>query len=108
MFYNLLPQRHHWMDKQHEVSEFVINETFGVPGVGTMVAGTVKCMLDCGELPRTVAGHTGIRSARGVAQCDQGTLGSSDPPWSSAPHTCLHADVSRTHIVAHVVQKFKS
>ncbi|GIL71540.1 hypothetical protein Vretifemale_1902 [Volvox reticuliferus] len=42
MFYNLLPQRHRWVDKQGELAEFVIDETFGVPGVGTVVAGTVK------------------------------------------------------------------
>lgn len=42
MFYNLLPQRHRWVDKQREMAEFVIDETFGVPGVGTVVAGTVK------------------------------------------------------------------
>ncbi|GLC37287.1 hypothetical protein PLESTM_000564700 [Pleodorina starrii] len=42
LFYNLLPQRHRWVDKQRELAEFVIDETFGVPGVGTVVAGTVK------------------------------------------------------------------
>lgn len=42
MFYNLLPQRQRWVEKQHEHAEFVIDETFGVPGVGTVVAGTVK------------------------------------------------------------------
>ncbi|KXZ51478.1 hypothetical protein GPECTOR_12g441 [Gonium pectorale] len=42
LFYNLLPQRHRWVDKQAELAEFVIDETFGVPGVGTVVAGTVK------------------------------------------------------------------
>ncbi|PNH06429.1 GTP-binding protein AGP-1 [Tetrabaena socialis] len=43
LFYNLLPQRQRWVDKQRELAEFVIDETFGVPGVGTVVAGTVKC-----------------------------------------------------------------
>ncbi|KAG2455073.1 hypothetical protein HYH02_000895 [Chlamydomonas schloesseri] len=42
LFYNLLPQRQRWVDKQRELAEFVIDETFGVPGVGTVVAGTVK------------------------------------------------------------------
>ncbi|MEW5309068.1 MAG: hypothetical protein WDW38_000979 [Sanguina aurantia] len=42
LFYNLLPQRHRWIDKQNDPAEFVIDETFGVPGVGTVVAGTVK------------------------------------------------------------------
>lgn len=29
-------------DKQGEHAEFIIDETFGVPGVGTVIAGTVK------------------------------------------------------------------
>ena len=29
-------------DKAAEAAEFIIDETFGVPGVGTVVAGTVK------------------------------------------------------------------
>lgn len=42
LFYNLLPQRHDWHSRIGEPAEFVIDETFGVPGVGTVVAGTVK------------------------------------------------------------------
>eukprot|EP00798_Chlamydomonas_sp_ICE-L_P029190 gene29190-31090_t len=42
MFYNLMPQRQRWFEKLGELPEFVIDETFGVPGVGTVVAGTVK------------------------------------------------------------------
>lgn len=42
LFYNLLPQRHRWVDRQKELAEFVVDETFTVPGVGTVVAGTVK------------------------------------------------------------------
>lgn len=42
LFYNLLPQRHRWAEKQNDLVEFVIDETFSVPGVGTVVAGTVK------------------------------------------------------------------
>ncbi|CAD7702796.1 unnamed protein product [Ostreobium quekettii] len=42
MFFNLLPQRQHWADKWNDAVEFIIDETFGVPGVGTVVAGTVK------------------------------------------------------------------
>ncbi|GMH39650.1 hypothetical protein BSKO_07548 [Bryopsis sp. KO-2023] len=42
MFFNLLPQRQQWADKWGEATEFIIDETFGVPGVGTVVAGTVK------------------------------------------------------------------
>jgi GTPase len=41
-FYNLIPQRQKWSDKAKEAAEFIIDETFGVPGVGTVVAGTVK------------------------------------------------------------------
>lgn len=29
-------------DKVKEYAEFIIDETFGVPGVGTVIAGTVK------------------------------------------------------------------
>lgn len=36
------PQRHNWPSKYGELAEFIIDETFGVPGVGTVVAGTVK------------------------------------------------------------------
>jgi GTPase len=42
LFYNLLPQRVDWAERAHGLAEFVIDETFGVPGVGTVVAGTVK------------------------------------------------------------------
>lgn len=42
LFYNLLPQRHNWADKTSEQTEFLIDEVFQVPGVGTVVAGTVK------------------------------------------------------------------
>jgi len=41
-FLNLLPQRHEWYSKIKEPYEFLIDETFAVPGVGTVVAGTVK------------------------------------------------------------------
>ncbi|WIA29284.1 hypothetical protein OEZ86_011789 [Tetradesmus obliquus] len=41
-FYSLLPQRHRWVEAQAGAAEFIIDETFGVPGVGTVVAGTVK------------------------------------------------------------------
>ena len=39
MFYNLIPQRQRWAERQQELAEFIIDETFGVPGVGTVVAG---------------------------------------------------------------------
>jgi GTPase len=42
LFINLAPQRHQWAAKLDEPVEFIIDETFGVPGVGTVVAGTVK------------------------------------------------------------------
>ena len=42
LFFNLLPQRQDWSAKAAEHAEFVIDETFSVPGVGTVVAGTVK------------------------------------------------------------------
>lgn len=39
LFYSLLPQRHRWVEAQGQAAEFIIDETFGVPGVGTVVAG---------------------------------------------------------------------
>jgi hypothetical protein len=42
LFYSLLPQRHNWFEHTNEAAQFIIDETFGVPGVGTVVAGTVK------------------------------------------------------------------
>jgi GTPase len=42
LFINLAPQRHQWAARLEEPVEFIIDETFGVPGVGTVVAGTVK------------------------------------------------------------------
>eukprot|EP00884_Botryococcus_braunii_P019205 jgi/Botrbrau1/5969/Bobra.104_1s0001.1 len=42
MFYDLIPQRHNWHEAASQFVEFIIDETFGVPGVGTVVAGTVK------------------------------------------------------------------
>jgi GTPase len=42
MFYNLLPQRQDWSLRVKEPVEFIIDEVFSVPGVGTVVAGTVK------------------------------------------------------------------
>lgn len=35
-------QRQRWGERAQEAAEFVIDETFGVPGVGTVVAGTLK------------------------------------------------------------------
>jgi GTPase len=42
MFYNLLPERQKWYEKALSPAEFLVDETFGVPGVGTVVAGTLK------------------------------------------------------------------
>ena len=42
LFYSLLPQRQRWAELRREPAMFVIDEVFGVPGVGTVVAGTVK------------------------------------------------------------------
>ena len=39
-FLNMLPQRFEWFSKLKEEAEFIIDETFAVPGVGTVVAGT--------------------------------------------------------------------
>ena len=42
LFFMLLPQRTSWSEKWTQPAQFVIDETFVVPGVGTVVAGTVK------------------------------------------------------------------
>lgn len=42
LFINLTPQRQRWAERRAEPVEFIIDETFGVPGVGTVVAGTIK------------------------------------------------------------------
>ena len=42
LFLNIVPQRQPWAARQSEPTEFIIDETFSVPGVGTVVAGTVK------------------------------------------------------------------
>ena len=39
LFFSLLPQRTKWHVKATEPAQFIIDETFGVPGVGTVVAG---------------------------------------------------------------------
>lgn len=41
-FLNLIPQRYQWFHKMTQEPEFIIDETFAVPGVGTVVAGTCK------------------------------------------------------------------
>lgn len=40
-FLNLIPSRRNWREYIDEPAEFSIDETFTVPGVGTVVAGTV-------------------------------------------------------------------
>ncbi|KAJ8906240.1 hypothetical protein NDN08_002734 [Rhodosorus marinus] len=40
-FLNLIPGRQHWAESKNEPTEFRIDETFTVQGVGTVVAGTV-------------------------------------------------------------------
>lgn len=42
LFFSLLPQRTNWHQAATQPAQFIIDETFGVPGVGTVVAGTVK------------------------------------------------------------------
>jgi len=42
LFYSVLPSRIKWSEKASKPVEFIIDETFGVPGVGTVVAGTLK------------------------------------------------------------------
>lgn len=42
LFYSLLPLRQKWHERSSAATEFLIDETFSVPGVGTVVAGTLK------------------------------------------------------------------
>jgi len=44
LFFTLLPQRTNWHQKAADPAEFIIDETFGVPGVGTVVAGTIPLL----------------------------------------------------------------
>ena len=44
LFFTLLPQRTNWHQKAADPAEFIIDETFGVPGVGTVVAGAVPML----------------------------------------------------------------
>ena len=41
LMYNLLPQRHKWFERVNLPAEFIVDDVFGVPGVGTVVSGTV-------------------------------------------------------------------
>ena len=51
LFINLAPQRQQWAARQAEPTEFIIDETFSVPGGGTVVAGTVKRGVLSAEAP---------------------------------------------------------
>lgn len=42
LFLNIAPQRQQWAARQAEPTCFMIDETFSVPGVGTVIAGTVQ------------------------------------------------------------------
>ena len=42
-FLNLVPSRRSWREHKDKPTEFAIDETFVVPGVGTVVAGTTTC-----------------------------------------------------------------
>ena len=56
LFLNLLPQRHAWGEKEDEPAEFVIDEVFSVPGVGTVVAGTLLAGVLTETTPRLLVG----------------------------------------------------
>lgn len=45
LFYSLLPQRQKWHERVPEAVSFLVDEVFSVPGVGTVVAGTLKVSL---------------------------------------------------------------
>ena len=42
LFFSLLPQRTNWHQKAADPAEFIIDEVFSVPGVGTVVAGATS------------------------------------------------------------------
>ena len=69
VFYSLLPQRQKWHERVPEAVSFLVDEVFSVPGVGTVVAGTLKVPL------RRYSSHAG-RSAQG-----RSLLGSGMPIW---------------------------
>ena len=56
LFLNLLPQRCEWGLREAEPVEFVIDEVFSVPGVGTVVAGTLLAGVLTESTPRLLVG----------------------------------------------------
>lgn len=50
LFYSLLPQRHRWVEAQAQAAVFIIDETFAVPGVGTVVAGAAAQLPGAADL----------------------------------------------------------
>lgn len=54
-------------EKATETAEFIIDETFGVPGVGTVVAGTVKKGVITASSPLLLGPHIGDGSFKPTA-----------------------------------------
>jgi GTPase len=67
LFYNLLPQRTRWIEAQGQAAEFIIDEVFSVPGVGTVVAGTVKRGVITPATPLLLGPDIGDGSFKAVA-----------------------------------------
>ena len=64
----LTPCMHCRYDKAEEAAEFIIDETFGVPGVGTVVAGMVKRGVICTTSSSLLLGpHVGDASFKPAA-----------------------------------------
>ena len=59
-FLNLVPSRRNWRQHIQEPAEFLIDETFSVPGVGTVVAGTVTAgVVTVGQTLSMGPGYSG-------------------------------------------------
>lgn len=83
LFVDLAPLRRRWGDVQGEPAEFMIDETFGVPGVGTVVAGTLKR----GTLNLHVRLAHSLPSIMSAKGC--GSVWLSHLDWSCAPELLM-------------------
>ena len=57
----------HRHERAEEAAEFIIDETFGVPGVGTVVAGTVKRGVITASTALLLGPHIGDGSFKATA-----------------------------------------
>ena len=90
LFFTLLPQRTNWHQKAADPAEFIIDETFGVPGVGTVVAGADSALLH-GHICTTTLGLMWVAGT--VQKAYPGALGSSGV---AEPDLCMSSSQGRS------------